>query len=91
MSVKTYVSVRAEFDEEGRMLPRSLTWEDGQVYPIDRVLSMRPAPALKAGGMGDRYTVRIGERETFLFFERDPEGGCGTPGRWFVERKDGNG
>ena len=86
---KTYVSVQADFDASGRMVPRRLRWEDGEIYEIDRVLDLRPAAALKAGGQGDRYTVRIRERETYLFFERDPEGESGAPGRWFVERKDG--
>ena len=86
---KVYVPVRVEFDDEGRMFPRALEWEDGQVYEIDRVLDVRPSFAAKAGGMGDRYTVRTGGRDTYLFFEhngslRDP-----SPGRWFVERRKG--
>ena len=48
---------------------------------------MRPAAAQKAGGQGDRYTVRIGGRESYLFFER---GTAKDPfvGRWFVERRE---
>ena len=68
------------------MRPRALRWEDGRVYPIDRVLDIRPANALKAGGHGDRYTVRIGGHETYLFFEHAVGGGA-APGRWFVERR----
>ena len=41
---RTYVSVRADFDEEGGILPRSLTLRD-RVFSIDRVLCRRPAPA----------------------------------------------
>ena len=89
MSTKVYVSVQVAFTPQGRMLPRAIRWEDGQVYPIDRVLSVRPAQAAKAGGHGDRYTVRIGGRETYLFFERDEALAC--PGRWFVERRSGEG
>lgn len=75
---RTYVSVRADFDEEGGILPRSLTLRD-RVFSIDRVLCRRPAPALKAGGQGMRYTVRIGGQETFLFQDEN--------NRWFVEEK----
>ena len=85
---KIYVPVQADFDASGRMVPRRLRWTDGEIYEIDRVLDLRPAAAQKAGGQGDRYTVRIREQETFLFFEHDPDGESGMPGRWFVERKD---
>ncbi|MGI5892103.1 MAG: hypothetical protein ACOX7H_05120 [Bacillota bacterium] len=84
--IKVYVPVSATFDSEGRMLPRKLRWEDGKVYTIDQILEMRPAPSLKAGGQGDRYTIRINGQQSFLFFERNP-GFSGEIGRWFVERK----
>ena len=84
---KVYVPVRVDFTAGGRMLPRSLRWEDGRVYPIDRVLDIRPASAQKAGGRGDRYTVRIGGRETYLFFEHSLTEQDECPGKWFVERR----
>ena len=84
---KVYVPVRVDFTDGGRMLPRAIRWEDGTVYPIDRVLDIRPASAEKAGGRGDRYTVRIGGQETYLFFEHSVEEGDACPGKWFVERK----
>ena len=55
---KVYVGVDARFDTEGRIIPLPITWEDGRVYGIDRVLDMRRAASLKAGGAGTRYTVR---------------------------------
>ena len=85
--VKVYVPVDVRFDENGRMLPHFITWEDGHRYEIDRVTDIRPAPAAKAGGQGDRYTVWIGGRQSYLFFERsDTVMGCNL-GRWFVERR----
>lgn len=84
---KVYVSVQVEFTEDGRMLPRSLTWEDGCDYEIDRVRDVRPAHAAKAGGQGDRYTVIVKGREKYLFFEHSSEYGNQNVGRWFVERK----
>ena len=76
---KVYVGVDARFDTDGRIMPLSITLEDGRVYGIDRVLDMRRAASLKAGGAGTRYTVRIGRSETYLFNE---------DGRWFVERRE---
>jgi hypothetical protein len=84
---KVYVKVTAVFSEDGRLTPLSLTWEDGREYPIDRVLDVRPSPALKAGGQGDRYTIRTCGRESFLFFERSPRLTDPNLGRWFVERR----
>ena len=63
---KVYVSVRAEFDEDGIMLPRELTWEDGEKFEIDRILDIRQAPALKAGGQGDRYTIMVHGVQSYL-------------------------
>ena len=36
-SSKVYVNVMAEFTKDGRLLPRSFIWKDGQVYEIQRV------------------------------------------------------
>lgn len=84
---KTYVEVTVVFDDTGRMLPRDILWEDGSRFEIDRVLDIRPAPALRAGGYGDRYTVRIGDQQSYLYFERSASLSGATIGRWFVERK----
>jgi len=86
-SYKVYVAVKADFNENGIMLPREITWEDGRHYPIDRVLDIRQAAAMKAGGQGDRYTVRIQGKQSYLFFERNASLSGNNIGRWFVERK----
>jgi len=79
MDTKLYVGVSARFEPDGRMTPLSVVLEDGSEYEIDRVLDVRRAASLKAGGVGMRYTVRIGRRSTFLFLEEN---------RWFVERRE---
>jgi hypothetical protein len=84
---KVYVKVTAAFSSDGELMPLSLLWEDGQEYIIDRILDVRPAAALKAGGQGDRYTIRTCGQESFLFFERSPKITDPTLGRWFVERR----
>jgi len=86
-SYKVYVAVKADFNESGIMLPREITWEDGRRYAIDRVLDIRQAAAMKAGGQGDRYTVRIQGKQSYLFFERNASLSGNNIGRWFVERK----
>lgn len=48
--IKVYVNVTASFDENGRVKPRSLIWEDGRKYVIDKVLNCKSAAAVRAGG-----------------------------------------
>ena len=73
---KTYVEVTARFSTEGVITPLKILWRNGAVFLIDRVLDIRPAASLKAGGAGIRYTCRINGKETYLFLEEN---------RWFVE------
>ena len=75
--VKKYVSVLAEFTEDGVLLPLVILWEDGTRYEIDFVSDCRRAASLKAGGTGMRYTCRIRGGDHFLYYEGD--------NRWFVE------
>lgn len=82
---KQYVDVMVRFREDGRMLPRGIFWEDGRCFPVDQILDISPAPALRAGGQGDRYTVRIGGKLCYLFFEHSCDMDSDRPGRWFVE------
>lgn len=79
MARKVYVEVVAMFDADGNITPLSITWEDGRVYNIDRVLDVRRAASLQAGGIGMRYRCRIAGKETYLWYEMP---------RWFVEGKD---
>ncbi len=87
MDNRIYVSVDVSFDIYGQMLPQNIVWEDGSVYTIDKVTDIRQSHAAKSGGQGDRYTVMIGGREKFLFFERSPAKNGNLIGSWFVERR----
>ncbi len=78
-SSKVYVNVMAEFTKDGRLLPRSFIWKDGQVYEIQRVTDVRRAASLKAGGVGMRYTCIVNGRESHLFYEDN--------NMWFVEER----
>ena len=68
-SIKVYVQVKANFRADGIMIPTSLIWEDGMHYEIDKVTDIRQAAAMKAGGQGDRYTIWVNGKPTYLFFE----------------------
>lgn len=76
---KVYVTVNADFTADGKVLPRSFIWDDGRNYEVDRIIDIRPAASLKAGGCGIRYTCRIRGKEAYMFLEGS---------RWFMEGKD---
>ena len=76
---KVYVAVNLDVDIEGKIRPRSIRWEDGHVYEIDRLKQRIRAASTKVGGCGIRYTVMICGKETYLLNEDD---------RWFVEAKE---
>ena len=73
---KIYVKVRADHLLDGTTRPLLFRAEDGPACRIDRVLDVREAPSLKAGGQGVRYTCRVGERTLYLFYDEP---------YWFVE------
>ena len=85
--LKVYVPVDVQFRSDGTMLPRLITWEDGTKYEIDRVTDIRQAAAMRAGCQGDRYTVYINGKQSYLFFERSASQSGNNIGRWFVERR----
>ena len=86
-SIKVYVKVAAVFDENGRMLPQQITWEDGVKYIIDKVTDITQAAAMRCGGQGDRYTVWIDGKSSYLYFERNGTLTGNNIGKWFVERR----
>ena len=75
--MKINLQVNADFDLDGNIRPRAITWEDGRVFEIDRILDVRQAASLKAGGLGIRYICRIRGKEVRLFNEE---------GHWFMEK-----
>ena len=75
---KVFLEVVAKHSTDGSIRPLSLTWSDGRIFTIDRVLDVRMAGSLKMGGQGMRYTCRIHGKEIYLFCDE---------GRWFLEPK----
>lgn len=76
--VKHYVEVITRTCTDGKVIPLSITWDDGRVFTVDEVVDVRRAASLKVGGIGIRYICVIKGTRTFLYFE-DP--------LWFVEEK----
>ena len=76
MSKKVFVEVNVKFDSEGRMIPLSINWEDGRLFEIDKIIDIRKAASLKAGGIGVRYAILTNRKQTYLWYEEP---------RWFVE------
>ncbi len=63
------VTVIAKMKTDGKIVPLSILWEDGQVFEIDKILDARPRASTKGGGIGLRYTIRINEQQRFLFLD----------------------
>lgn len=74
---KKYVDVCVYVDESGKKTPKSIVYND-KTFEIDRVLDIKNCASFKVGGIGERYTIRIGQSTTYLYLEG---------GRWFVEEK----
>ena len=79
MTRKAFVKVVSETGIDGAVKPLSFVWEDEAEYSIDRILDVRKAASLKAGGAGIRYTCMVQSRQVYLFYEEP----C-----WFIEAKD---
>ena len=86
-SAKVYVKVASITEADGRIIPKCLYWEDGRRYHIDMVTEIKSAASMKAGGCGDRYTIWVNGKQSYLFFERNASVTGNNIGRWFVERK----
>ena len=77
--MKKYVEVTAHHNAQGFVRPLILWWDDGRKYEIDRVLDVRRAASLKAGGIGIRYNCRILGKERYLYLDED---------KWYVNVPD---
>lgn len=80
---KVYVEVDVTHRTDGTARPQRIKFENGEVYEIDRVKYCCRAASTKVGGTGQRYTVMICDKETYLFDEEN--------GKWFVEGKSRKG
>ncbi|MDF2570208.1 MAG: hypothetical protein K0R55_1812 [Sporomusa sp.] len=74
---KLFVNITAQHDINGVITPILLNWENGRVFPIDKILDVRQAASIKAGGQGMRYTCMVASKQVYLFCD---------DGRWFIEK-----
>jgi len=76
---KIFVEVNVHYNLNGKMTPLSITWEDGRVFEIDKVMDYRRAASLKAGGQGLRFICIIRSKEIYLFYDEPV---------WFIEGRN---
>ena len=62
---KIYVQVDSERLEGGGVVPKTVTWQDGRVWNIDRVTHSCASPDGEYEGI--RYTVIIGHLERYIY------------------------
>ena len=62
---KIYVQVDSERAEGGAVVPRIISWQDGRIWKIDRVLHSCTSPDGEYEGV--RYTVIIGRAERYIY------------------------
>ncbi len=75
---KVYVAVILRVDEDGKMSPLAIEWEDRRRFDITRVIDVRQAPPRHVGSSPTvRYTVDIAGQRRELYLEGN---------RWFVEK-----
>ena len=63
------ICVIAKIDENAKVTPLKIIWENGQTFEIDRVLEIKKMASTKGGGMGLRYKCRIKNQERFLWLD----------------------
>ena len=76
---RIYVGIVVQFDTEGKITPLWIVWSNGRKYEIDRILSTRIIPSLRAGANGYLFQVRILGQERVLGYDGR---------RWYIEVVD---
>lgn len=83
---KLYVKVVALFDEDGKITPLEIIWEDGRRYEITHIHEVVRSASTKAGGTGYRYTVTVDGKRRCIWLE-DVVFNKTIGAKWFVELK----
>ena len=83
---KKYVKVIAEFDEDGRITPIQLIWDDDRRFEISKVSNVGRV-ASSVGGTGYRYTITIENKERYIWLE-DVKFDKAIGARWFIEIRE---
>lgn len=77
MAKKIELDIIVEHKKDGRAVPKTILWDDGRKFSIDKVLDVRQAAALRCGGIGTRYICKICGKQVIIFDEE---------GKWFIEK-----
>lgn len=75
MPEKKFLKVIAEHRPDGSIRPLKIEYKD-HWYELDRLIDVRMAASLKAGGQGLRYTCKIAGKKVYLFCDE---------GYWFLD------
>ena len=71
-----YVDVVALMQTTGVIIPKTIIWEDGRTFEVDKVLDIRKKASTRGGGAGLRYTIKICRKEKYIFLNEN---------KWFFE------
>ncbi len=77
---KKYIKVNADFTVEGNVIPCSVEDDEGNVFEIQKIIDIRRAACLRAGGMGLRFTCIVDGYEKKIYYEDSKDSN-----KWFVE------
>lgn len=78
---KIYVTTVVEFTPNGQIIPRHIVWSDGRKYSVDKIYSVKYAPANVGAEIPERYDCDFSGRRRFLYYEDSLK-------KWFVEKPD---
>ena len=62
---KELITVEADRQTDGLLLPKAVLWKDGRRFEISRVLFYSDSPTGEYEGI--RYTVMIGSAEKYIY------------------------
>ena len=62
---KELITVEADKQPDGLLLPKAVLWKDGRRFEISRVLFYSDSPTGEYEGI--RYTVMIGSAEKYIY------------------------
>lgn len=62
---KELITVEADRQQDGLLLPKAVLWKDGRRFEISRVLFYSASPTGEYEGI--RYTVMIGSAEKYIY------------------------
>ena len=76
LNMRKNITMIAKMQDDGKIIPLTILWENGKTFNIDKVLDVRKKASTKGGGKGLRYTCKILGQERFLWLDDNI---------WFVE------